>query len=81
MAFWTAHNRCTTGPRRAQTGSVIREAYTGCRDGADVVLYAIQGGGHAWPGGQRGWFFLDEPTPEISASEVMLDFFARHARP
>lgn len=81
VAFWTGRNGCTAGRQGTQTGPVIREAYTGCRDGADVVLYAIQDGLHAWPGGQRGAFFLDQPTDAISATEVMLEFFASHARP
>jgi polyhydroxybutyrate depolymerase len=31
---------------------VVRRA-TGCRPGVTVVLYEVQGGGHAWPGGPR----------------------------
>ena len=34
------------------TALVVRRA-VGCRPGVNVVLYEVQGGGHAWPGGVR----------------------------
>ncbi len=58
---------------------VARRAYTHCADGADVVLYTIQGGGHSWPGG--GYLpecFVGRTTQSIDASSVMWAFFREH---
>ena len=49
------------------------------RDGAEVVLYKIEGGGHTWPGRQPRLFFLGRSTKIISANDLMWEFFLRHA--
>lgn len=33
-----------------QKGQVTGETWGGCKNGADVVLYTVEGGGHSWPG-------------------------------
>jgi len=43
-----------------------------------VELYAIQGGPHAWPGGERMARFLDQPSTAMDASRVIWAFFAAH---
>jgi len=80
ISFWTAHNHCASAPVVDVRGTVKREQYQGCAQQTDVVLYTIEGQGHAWPGGQRGWRFGDAPSRELSASEAMWAFFARHRR-
>ena len=61
---------------------VIRRAYTGCANGAAVVLYTVNGGGHTWPGGK--------PMPEelagftsngVDATSQMWAFFREHRLP
>jgi polyhydroxybutyrate depolymerase len=79
--FWIGNNGCAAGPDSEAHGTIIKQAYTACQAGSEVVLYSIQGGGHAWPGGQRGSRLGDEPTQEISATDLMWEFFARHPRP
>ncbi len=84
VSFWTQHNGCTVGPEREERGNVLRETYRGCRDGTAVVLYTIRGAGHAWPGGTSGLSLGgrlgDEPTQDISATDVMWEFFAAHPK-
>jgi polyhydroxybutyrate depolymerase len=80
VSFWVKHNGCSPVPQRHEKGSIIQETYTSCRDGAEVVLYTIKGGGHAWPGGKKGRPQADEPTQEISATDLMWDFFMRHPK-
>ncbi len=49
---------------------VVRRA-TGCLSGASVVLYEVQGGGHAWPGGlryAREWL-IGKVSRELDATE------------
>ncbi len=39
-------------PAKVSDGTSVREIeYPGCGSGARVILYRVEGGGHAWPGG------------------------------
>ena len=78
VAFWLSHNGCSPVPEVSVSGLIVRMQYSSCEQGADIVLYRIGGGRHAWPGGQKGWMFADEPTSEIRATDVIWEFFARH---
>jgi poly(hydroxyalkanoate) depolymerase family esterase len=44
-----------------------------------VEQWSVRELGHAWSGGAKGGSFVDERGP--SATDAMLDFFTRHARP
>lgn len=59
---------------------VTQTVYAGGRNGSEVVLYTIQGMGHTWPGRQSRARFLGVTTKNISANDVMWDFFQRHAK-
>ena len=51
--------------------------------GAEVVLVTVEGGGHAWPGGDRylpDWA-IGKTSRDIDASEELWKFFQRHALP
>lgn len=70
MAEWAAIGACDPEPERTDRGGRVDQiVWMGCDDPAEVVLYTIDGGGHAWP---------DEP--EASTSDI-LAFFADHPRP
>ncbi len=84
-----AHNQCSSAvmtawepDRDLQDGTrVRREVYGQCRDGAEVILYAIEDGGHNWPG---GWQYLPEriigkTSQDIDANEVIWNFFKKHS--
>ena len=79
VSFWVKHDGCTETPQRSETGSIGTEIYSGGRDGAEVAVYTVKGGGHAWPGG-KAYLLGPEPTREISATELMWDFFVRHPK-
>jgi polyhydroxybutyrate depolymerase len=50
------------------------------RDGKAVVeLYALEGGGHCWPGTAVCWGY-GEPMPEMNATQKMWDFFRAHVK-
>ncbi len=52
-ANWARRNRCAANPvESAEATDITRLEYTNCADDAAVVLYKVQGGGHAWPGGR-----------------------------
>jgi polyhydroxybutyrate depolymerase len=66
-------------PDRVKDGtSVVRTAYGSCQDGAEVVLVAIEGGGHTWPGREPQLQALGRSTRNISANDLMWEFFEKH---
>jgi polyhydroxybutyrate depolymerase len=80
--FWKQHDRCEGTPATDKKGSVTHVAYSCPATSTAVELYAIDGQGHAWPGGEKGIRAgnVDAPTTEISATALMWDFFARHPK-
>lgn len=84
---WVKANGCdekpeiTKLPVRNEDGtSVTRTTYRGGRDGAEVVLYTITGGGHTWPGRETMFKVLGPTTKNVVANDVMWEFFQRHER-
>ncbi|MBI3354735.1 MAG: prolyl oligopeptidase family serine peptidase [Nitrospirae bacterium] len=88
VKFWVANNECSSPPIITQETDkdpkdntrVRKEAYSDCKDGAEVILYAIENGGHTWPSGHK---YLPErivgrTSKDIDANEVIWDFFKRH---
>jgi polyhydroxybutyrate depolymerase len=63
--------------------SVTRYAWSGGIYGTEVIVYAVWGGGHGWPGGTQyvvpttvGWM-----TYLIDATELLWEHFKKHALP
>lgn len=79
VGIWTAANGCDPTPQMDTFDDIEHETWTGCA--APVELYTIVGGGHAWPGGERGRPDADAPTSTISASELIWEFFVAHPKP
>lgn len=82
---WVAANGCGTTPTatplpdRENDGTTVRQLrYEGGRDGSEVVLVVIEGGGHTWPGREPRMRSLGTATRDISANDMMWDFFERH---
>jgi polyhydroxybutyrate depolymerase len=87
---WAASDGCapkstrTTLPPHDKHGMTTRvDTYSGCRDGAEVAVYAIEGGGNTWPSGDE---LLSEKevgktTTDLDADEVMWKFFSAHPMP
>ena len=82
---WVEANGCGEEPTveelpdRANDGTkVIRKTYGGGRDGAEVVLVVVEGGGHTWPGRIWGQRVLGKVTMNVSANDLMWEFFDRH---
>ncbi len=85
MERFARFNGCETDPvdmelpdltARDET-TAIEYRYPDCRDGAEVVLIEIRGGGHTWPGGIQ--YFpervVGRVSRDINASELIVDFF------
>ncbi|MFQ5931897.1 MAG: polyhydroxybutyrate depolymerase, partial [Nitrospiraceae bacterium] len=66
---------------RANDGTrVRRESYRDCSGGAEVILYAVEGGGHTWPGSGFSSPSLGRTSQDISATELINGFFSGHSR-
>ncbi len=78
--YWVEHNGCSKNAVKETEGSIVKETYGGGREGTEVVLYTIVGGKHAWPGGKTAWLGGDIPTHEISATDLMWEFFKTHPK-
>lgn len=89
VKYWVNHNQCSSSPsismepdRDPKDGTRVRkELYSECRESSEVVLYAVEGGGHTWPGGDQylPQWIIGKTNRDIDANEVIWDFFKRHA--
>jgi polyhydroxybutyrate depolymerase len=84
---WIKANGCAQPPEVVQLPdaaadgmTVTRKTWGGGRDGAEVVLIEITGGGHTWPGREPLLEMLGPSTKDISANDLMWEFFQKHAR-
>ncbi len=61
---------------------IIRETYGPGKEGTEVILYRIEGGGHTWPGGYQYYpeSRIGKTTRDIHASALMWDFFTKYTR-
>lgn len=81
ITFWSAVDGCERTPRQTEPVPGVRLfEYRGCGAGTAVTYYSINGGGHAWPGGDRMAFFLDAPSKAIAATPLIWQFFERHPK-
>ena len=82
--LWVKSNGCKTTPQIEELPAkrddlkVTRKTYAQGKDGAEVILYLIDGAGHVWPGRPSQGGFLGLTTYNISANDVMWEFFVRH---
>ena len=91
IEFWVNRNGCLKNPdvnimpdMDPEDGTrVVREEYNNGRNGTEVALYSIEGGGHTWPGGFQ---YLPKrkigvTSRDIDANEVIWAFFKKHSIP
>jgi polyhydroxybutyrate depolymerase len=90
LSCWIKADGCATSPSVSQqledrdrsdgtTASITR--YTGGKNGTEVALIKIQGGGHNWPGTQTDKGMLtDKVCRDFNASEEIWSFFKSHPK-
>jgi polyhydroxybutyrate depolymerase len=89
VQYWIRRNGCTLTPVVTRLpdidpadGARTRvDSYGNCKDGADVALYAIEGGGHHWPGGDQPLRGRGNFSRDFDAGVVIWDFFKQHPMP
>ena len=71
--------KITDLPDTAHDGTTVKKrVYGPGTDGSEVVLFVIEGAGHTWPGMQPPVGFLGKSTMNISANDLIWEFFSRH---
>jgi len=82
---WAKIDGCPTKPMTTKLPhttddgtTVERKTYGPGKEGAEVILFVINGGGHTWPGRKWPVPWLGKTTKDISASDLMWEFFKRH---
>ncbi len=87
VMYWVTVNGCSPSPEirwlpdSIEDGCFVRkEVYKG--EKGDVVLYAIEGGGHTWPGGPQyaSKRLIGRTCYDINAADVIWQFFTEYAR-
>ena len=88
--FWVARNGCSPTPQiRMESDNdpedgtrVQKSVYSQCTDGADVILYTIQGGGHTWPGGYQYLpeFLIGKTSRDVDATKTIWTFFNEYQK-
>ena len=89
VAYFRTHNGCDPTPDTValpdadpEDGTTVTiSTYGGCAAGTEVVLVAVDGGGHTWPGGKQylGPDLIGVVSQELNASALILDFFLAHS--
>lgn len=77
---WSARNGCAAAPTESGLeGGVTVDAWSGCRENADVVLYTLEGHGHSWPGSSVMPRAITSRA--VNATDLMWEFFRSHPMP
>jgi len=63
------------------TDGITKKVYGPGKGGAEVVLYVVHGAGHTWPGRKPPVAFLGKSTMDISANDLIWEFFEKHPLP
>lgn len=89
--FWVKRDGCALPPEVSRLPDldpddgtrIRREIYPSCQEGLAVILYAVEGGGHTWPGAYQyaSPSLVGLTSQDINACDVIWGFFKRHARP
>lgn len=84
VRIFVERNGCPEQPTSTRTrGKATELRYSPCRDNAEVVFWSIEDGGHTWPDGD--WASRLEGrvvgpiNRDISASDIMWQFFRKHS--
>jgi polyhydroxybutyrate depolymerase len=91
IATWVKRDGCIGPPISSQLPDVDPldrtrtrvDVFGSCASGTEVAFYAIEGGGHAWPGGDEPLRSVLRPghaPSDFDAGVLIWDFFEKHPR-
>ena len=81
LAHWRAIDGCPQQPAASRRGPVVRETTECPATGTAIVLIAIDGAGHQWPGAKPAppaaarLLGLDPPSEWLDATDALWSFF------
>jgi len=88
VKLWVNRDNCSAVPvityepdRDPGDGTRVRkETYGNGEKNTEVILYAIEGGGHTWPGGYQYFSvrMVGRTSRDMNAADVIWDFFEKH---
>jgi polyhydroxybutyrate depolymerase len=85
VKYFVKRNNCSTTPvivyeedKDPNDGTKVRKELYSSSNNTEVILYAIEGGGHSWPGTFKGKEKSGKTSQDINASEVIWEFFKKH---
>lgn len=85
IAVWRKINECpevaiiTDFPDKKNDGTTAqKKCYGPGKDETEVILIEIENGGHTWPGEKSPISLIGKSTLDISANDLMWDFFQKH---
>ena len=81
VRFWRDFDKTGSKQETYAPSRVHRAAYSGGKDGTEVVQYVVDGAGHVWPGGSQYLpaFIVGHATNAVNATEVIWKFFSQHS--
>lgn len=82
ISLWVKADNCTEPAQKtaSQGGEVVVTTHGGGSNGTEVILYTMANCGHMWPGDRKGYFGGDDLYLNVSATDVMWDFFIEHPK-
>lgn len=88
VGLWVKANGCKSQPvienlpkkDENDPTKVRRESFAAGDNGADVILLAIEGHGHNWPGRPAVGNLAGQGTKQLNAEEVIWEFFRKHPK-
>ena len=80
LSLGAAHEGCAASTTSDSTPRAVVVHPLGCPRGVDVEQVVVRGQGHAWPGGEKPWWFSPTPSP-LDGASLMLALFARTTPP
>jgi polyhydroxybutyrate depolymerase len=80
LAAWREYDGCPADAQVDERGAVTHSVWAPCAAGTAVELYAVDGGGHEWPGSSPPLPGHDPPSPDLDATRVIWDFFRQQHR-
>ena len=93
LSGWAGRNGCAATPTAVTLAplpgvndgtSVVRQSYSGCGSGGDLVHLQVVGGGHYWSRGHSSSVTGNSGgvmSQQLDTSQTVIDFFTSHGRP
>ncbi len=89
VKLWAKHDGCPDEPARTDVPhdskdglTIAKREFGPGREGSEVVLFVIEGGGHTWPGREPiGGALLGKAALDLDANALIWAFFLKHPKP